>query len=262
VHERLLVVSDIHGNAAALGAIIRAAERTAYDRLLVLGDLLTYGTEGNRVLDLLEQASASAPVTYILGNHDALYQAAHTGAASEYFDSLPSWLQESIENTARTTDIGRLNRLPFQHELILGGVLFAHANPYGPANWAYLNSLAEQSAAAAIMRSRALWFGMFGHTHRAALSIHRPPRASLTKAPSLRDFVAARSGATTIFTVGSAGQSRGAGQGAAYAVLELNDQVVRVANYVVPYDVQRVREGVQRAGLSVETRERLLRFYA
>src|SRR5690606_16654716 len=36
---RLLCISDVHGHADALGAVLATAERQGYDRLVVLGDL-------------------------------------------------------------------------------------------------------------------------------------------------------------------------------------------------------------------------------
>ncbi len=42
---RLLCISDIHGHAEALGAVLAAAERRGYDKLLVAGDLCFPGPE-------------------------------------------------------------------------------------------------------------------------------------------------------------------------------------------------------------------------
>jgi len=55
---RLLAISDIHGHADALGAILAAADRVGYDRLLVAGDLCFPGPEPLAVWRRLKQAGA------------------------------------------------------------------------------------------------------------------------------------------------------------------------------------------------------------
>lgn len=55
---RLLCLSDIHGHAAALAAVLATAERTGYDRILVAGDLCFPGPEPLAVWRRLSQLGA------------------------------------------------------------------------------------------------------------------------------------------------------------------------------------------------------------
>lgn len=64
---RALILSDIHANIEALDAVLEAAPRQAYDRLLVLGDLVGYGASPNEVVD---RVYALEPDVLIRGNHD------------------------------------------------------------------------------------------------------------------------------------------------------------------------------------------------
>jgi len=58
---KILIISDVHGNAEALNAL-----HESYDELWVLGDLVTYGPEPTEVVQhLREQASL-----IVRGNHD------------------------------------------------------------------------------------------------------------------------------------------------------------------------------------------------
>jgi len=63
---RIAVVSDIHANFVALGAVLAdiAAERV--DRVVCLGDLATLGPAPNRTLALLREQDW----TFVRGNHD------------------------------------------------------------------------------------------------------------------------------------------------------------------------------------------------
>lgn len=56
---RWLCISDIHGDASALGAVLATAERHGYDKLLVAGDLCFPGPEPLEVWRRLTQARAT-----------------------------------------------------------------------------------------------------------------------------------------------------------------------------------------------------------
>ena len=64
---RLLVLSDIHANIDALDAVLAAAPRSTWDRLIVLGDFVGYGAAPNGVLDRVRLLD---PLAVIRGNHD------------------------------------------------------------------------------------------------------------------------------------------------------------------------------------------------
>ena len=55
---RILCISDIHGHADALGAVLAAAERRGYDKLLVAGDLCFPGPKPLETWRRLTQAGA------------------------------------------------------------------------------------------------------------------------------------------------------------------------------------------------------------
>lgn len=63
-----LVISDVHGNAVALDAVIADAKRRGFDATLFLGDAVGYYPQVERVVDRIRELE---PVTSLLGNHDA-----------------------------------------------------------------------------------------------------------------------------------------------------------------------------------------------
>ena len=53
--QRFAVVSDIHGNLSALQEVVNYIRKEDIPKVLVLGDLLTYGCEPNGVIALLKE---------------------------------------------------------------------------------------------------------------------------------------------------------------------------------------------------------------
>ena len=64
--ETLALFSDVHGNSLALEAVLDDLGRREITAVYCLGDLVGYGPDPNRVIDLLR----SRGVESILGNHD------------------------------------------------------------------------------------------------------------------------------------------------------------------------------------------------
>jgi predicted phosphodiesterase len=63
---RLALISDLHGNALALEAVLADARRVGFDRLVCLGDVATLGPRPAEVLGRLRELQCAC----ILGNHD------------------------------------------------------------------------------------------------------------------------------------------------------------------------------------------------
>src|SRR6186713_2796232 len=63
---RYLILSDIHANIDAFETVLEHASG-AWDKVLVLGDLVGYGAEPNAVVD---RVRALQPDAVIRGNHD------------------------------------------------------------------------------------------------------------------------------------------------------------------------------------------------
>lgn len=61
---KVLLISDAHSNLQALGEVLN---RTAYDEILFMGDVVDYGPNPLEALDVLEHEKAKR----VLGNHDA-----------------------------------------------------------------------------------------------------------------------------------------------------------------------------------------------
>src|ERR1041385_3665533 len=63
---RYFVLSDIHSNVEALEACCRSARDAGYDSVLCCGDIVGYGPEPNKVIEILQELNTVS----IRGNHD------------------------------------------------------------------------------------------------------------------------------------------------------------------------------------------------
>lgn len=63
---RLALISDLHGNALALEAVLTDAREAGFDELVCLGDVATLGPRPNAVLEGLRELRCPC----LLGNHD------------------------------------------------------------------------------------------------------------------------------------------------------------------------------------------------
>ncbi len=68
--KRILIISDIHGNAAALDSVLHAASQKETDGIILLGDLIDYGPDSNEVIERISNIPKEKIVVNIWGNHE------------------------------------------------------------------------------------------------------------------------------------------------------------------------------------------------
>jgi len=249
----IVVLGDVHGNARALRAALARALQGSMDRLVFLGDLLTYGHDIVEVLDLVEEAQSRNDAVLLTGNHDQMYFDIAEGNLA-YFDKLPDWLKETVSFTAERLDMKRFRTgLRWSREAVVDGTLFAHANPFGYGDWTYLNHPRDRDRAAGVLRERGLDVGVFGHTHRASWDG--------AEAHAEAAFATRRSH-PTVANAGSVGQPRNSRAESVLLRLELDAGAATATFEPVTYDVTAHVETLRAAGLSASTTERLATFFA
>src|SRR5262249_46794431 len=65
----IALLSDIHANLEALNACLRHAAETGASRYVFLGDLVGYGADPERVVEIIAGYAAAGAIV-IKGNHD------------------------------------------------------------------------------------------------------------------------------------------------------------------------------------------------
>lgn len=261
---RFAIISDVHGNAFAFRAALRLARRRGFDRLVILGDLLTYGCEPLAVLDLTHEAVERDRALLIKGNHDQLYIDLAAGERG-YYESLPGWLRETVDWTRAAVggrDLGAA--FPWIDRRASGGLLLAHANPFPYGDWTYLNAPAEVASAARVLQGEGAAVGVFGHTHRASLALLGPDGQLHLSAPAADQRLElplgpAPGGASLVIAnPGSVGQPRDAARASTVLFLERTGQGLGLEYARVCYDVDAHKGGIMTAALSPATKAKLL----
>lgn len=73
---RLLVISDVHANPAALEAVLEHSRARGWDEVLFLGDAVGYGEDAPGAIELLQSLPTRAAIR---GNHEAMLDELRSG---------------------------------------------------------------------------------------------------------------------------------------------------------------------------------------
>lgn len=223
---RVLVISDLHGNDAALRAVLDAAG--SVDSILCLGDLVDYGPEPAACVDWVRRHATAV----VRGNHDdALVRGIRCECSPE-----SRGLSDATQNVARRQVTGEslewLASLPAERRVELGGVRFhlVHATPRDPL-FEYLGPERASDWERAVEAADADVV-LVGHTHLPMIL---------------------EAGGHLVVNPGSVGQPRDGDARAAFAVFD--EGVPRLAR--AAYDVERVVRRLGSRGIEAGTRRSL-----
>jgi len=232
---RVLVISDIHGNADALQKVLEHATR--WDKLWVLGDLVDYGPEPHIVVDLIRSMS---PDVIVRGNHDHAVAFNADCLCMPGIHELSKYTRNNISYRLLTKEqIKWLRALPLRSEVIINGKSFyiVHGSPRNPL-YGYLKP----------------------NLGLDEILLHLTPMSLATcPKPISKDFVVTghthipykiNIGNTIVLNPGSVGQPRDEVPKASYMVIDTDNMVVK--HYRVKYDIDRVLRKLK--DLSLEER--------
>ena len=235
---RYLVLSDIHSNLEALEAVLRASAAQRYDAVLVLGDLVGYGADPNAVVDLVRDLN---PAAIVRGNHDKV--AAGLDDAEDFnamAKSAAHWTRESLTPQA----LQYLRDLPAGPRIVDDMIEICHGSPLDED----LYVVADIDAARSIAVARTA-ICLFGHTHvavSARMDNHR--RLEIEAPQGHPDFpTTINDDSKYMINPGSVGQPRDGDSRAAYAIADLERNVVTL--YRVAYPIEAAQKKILDAGL-------------
>lgn len=195
---KILVLSDIHGNADALRAVLDAAARAGAERILNAGDMVGYYHNPAEVLSLL----ADWPMDSVRGNHeDMIARALRDPATLDHCTGrYGHGLARALE-TLRPEQIDWLLALPVARRVTLGGlsILLAHGTPGDTDAYLYPDAAEDHLSMVEQECDPRPDLLILGHTHYQ----------HIWNRPTLR-----------IVNPGSVGQPRDRRPGAAWALLD------------------------------------------
>ncbi len=237
---RVGVISDIHGNAAALETVLDELEDETLDEVWCLGDLVGYGPDPNDCCELIAHRTDLC----LVGNHDlgvigsiALDEFSPDAAAAA------KWTQTVL------TDYSRAYLESLRPEAKVEGAELYHASPRDPV-WDYV--LSEPVARESLEITKAPLV-MVGHSHVPLAMILENGRANGGLAPGGHEVDLAQG--RWLLNPGSVGQPRDNDPRAAYVILDLE---ARTASFRrVTYPVERTQAEIRERGLPETLAQRL-----
>lgn len=214
---RLGVVSDVHANLVALEAVL--ADLPGVDALLNAGDVVGYNPWPRECVEVMRRRE----VPTVVGNHDRAV-ARDTGFR---FNSMA---RAGVAYARRELDQEHLDwlaGLPERRRFADGRVRLVHGHPDDPDRYTYPEDFGPD-----LLGDEQLL--VLGHTH-------------VQHAETFDEGM--------VLNPGSVGQPRDGDPRAAYAVVDLDGDTVEL--HRVEYDVERVIEAVDEAGLPERVGRRL-----
>ncbi len=211
---RILVVSDIHGNRAALEAIDEP-----HDLCVCLGDLVDYGPDPRGCIAWAMRQTHYA----VRGNHDhgLVQDVAVLGMRGYRF--LTRVTRQGVEESLDPDERHFLASLPLTARFTLDGIRFllVHATPRDPLD-EYVP--ADPESWAARCQGVEADFVLVGHTHQQFQFVLGPPSSRRL----------------TVVNPGSVGLPRDGDPRAAYAVIDQGKVILKRIEYPIDRTIQEI----------------------
>ena len=158
---KIAILSDIHGNFPALERVLIEADTAGVEYILVLGDMVGYYYQPEKVLEALEKY----PATFIRGNHETMMldSLSNPKLSAEIHTKYGSGINVAC-NKLSDAWLQKIRKLPDKALLVLDGIKIelAHGAPWASELYVY------PDAKPAILKKcaeSACDFIFMGHTH-------------------------------------------------------------------------------------------------
>lgn len=242
---RYLILSDMHGNQAALETVLRRVRRKRFDATLVLGDLVGYGAAPNQVVEAIR--SLPGRVLKVRGNHDKVAVGLDSG---DNFNHVALVAAQWTSRRLTPGNARHVRDLPRGPREVADGLAICHGSPIDEDKYLF-----SDQDAAEVFASWEVPVTFFGHTHVTSVFSLEGRRVrvrqltgatgELTLAPENRYLV----------NPGSIGQPRDGDPRASYMVYDSDRRKVRW--YRLEYPVEKAQERIRKAGLPDALADRL-----
>jgi predicted phosphodiesterase len=230
---RLGVISDVHGNIAALEVALAALREQRIDRLLCAGDLVGYGPFPNECVVRVAEARALC----VAGNHDlmAIGRLGDARAGALARETI-AWTRSELNADARSY----LEALPPSVEL--DSLVMAHGSIDDPSEYVERERAPAELARLGVAHPDATML-ILGHTHTPLAQAE----ARGTLVEGSRGRVQIEAGERLLVNPGSVGQPREWRALVRFGVVDLGSGVVHL--HALGYDHASVRRALAERGL-------------
>jgi len=232
---RYLVISDIHGNLAALEAVLDDARMDTVDQVWCLGDVVGYGPCPNECVERLREFP---DYLCVAGNHD--WAAISRISIAEFNPSAQvacRWTAEQLS----PDNVDYLANLPTR--IVAGNCTLVHGSPREPI-WEYI---IYPSTAQLNFQFFDTQLCFVGHTHAPAIFREETSTRKFEISIPVPSTPIVINEERLIINPGSVGQPRDGDPDAAYMVFDSDSKSVEYRR--VPYDVDATQGLMMEEGL-------------
>lgn len=239
---RIAVISDVHGNLEALGAVFADMEQCDVQQVVCLGDSVGYGADPEAVVAEIRARKIPA----ILGNHEL---GLRDPSMLDWFNP-PT--QRSLLLTRRLLSQETMEYIwGLQPAIVAQGALLVHGAPPDSVT-TYLFELSKTELRS-VLRSMEQEICFVGHTHQ--LEIVGSDGKDLEISPLRQGAHSLRQGWRYIVNAGSVGQPRDGDNRAKYVIWDPEGLHLEVR--FVPYDIGRAAAKILEKGFPAFNATRL-----
>ncbi len=226
------IISDIHGNLAALQAVLNAFEKEKCVKILCAGDIVGYGPSPRECLELVRKHRILA----VRGNHDhMMLDSSRDHLVRQEVRDAIAWTRNELPPDDREW-LGNLPR-----SLHYAGFEILHASHVFKPDWHYVMD-SHSVMANFLFQATSLAFN--GHTHLPLIALHR--RSHSPKLLMFRN-ISLPPNHKYMINVGSVGQPRDRNPQAAYVTYETKDRSITL--HRVAYDIADTQKRMRQARL-------------
>ena len=239
---RYAIISDIHGNLAALDAVLKRIRQENCDKVVCLGDIVGYGPYPNECIEVVRHQCHYT----IMGNHD---HAAIGHTSTSYFNIYAKMAIEWTSTELLPSSREFLENLEFQRSE--NDILFVHATPIDPEEWNYILSIYEANSNFKEFEEKV---SFVGHSH--VPMVFELNSGNRTKAKKDTQFKF-EDGSRYIINVGSVGQPRDGNPMSSFGIY--NSDTNEYQNVRQEYDIFKTQKAMMDRDLPYFLVERLSR---
>jgi predicted phosphodiesterase len=231
---RRAIISDIHGNMAALEMVFNDIEASAVDEVICLGDCIGYGPQPEEVVSEIRRRKIPA----IIGNHElATFKKSHR----QWFNPLARKSIEISMAMLSRESLEYIKHLP--SSLVIDGHRYVHGYPPESARTYLFQKAPFQLIKTCKNMAEKVCF--VGHTHD--LEIVQFDGRQVERRPLVQGLCQLNPAYRYIINVGSVGQPRDGTNQAKYLIVEPEQEKIDVR--FVTYDIASTVAKIKAAGM-------------
>jgi diadenosine tetraphosphatase ApaH/serine/threonine PP2A family protein phosphatase len=233
------LISDIHGNLAALRAVIADMESCGAHRIVCLGDVVGYGPFPGECLDIVQRCGA-----VLMGNHEEamLYGADNFNPRAK---RAIDWTREHIGQADGPEAVSRRQQILQNLKIHAkqGQFLFTHASPRQPTREYVMPRDIKNVGKMREIFSLIGHICFVGHTHVPGVFLEDLTFTRPNELWANTFFV--EPGEKALVNIGSVGQPRDGDIRASYCILDDDPGGPRVIFRRVEYDVEETARAIE-----------------